>query len=468
MAAPEGQVSMPISETGRSTDPKAGFTLIELVAAMTVLSILALALGTGNGAGSLRNRWLGGVAMRAPLNRNATGRRDRRMTLIELVIAIAILSIGMIAAWRGYEQAQRGIGGQVGRILAQEVALNRAAELRLSGLTEGFDIRLTRNPPWRAAGGGGAMRGARRSRGMALINALIVVTALAAVTLALLVRTQAALERLEMRFGADQAELYLDAAEQMALRLLEASARPEYVHAGQSWAIARSGDEIGTGRVGWQMDDLQGRFNVNWLAREGSMGEAARIALPLLARANGVPDGVATRMRNALDPRSLFRDSAFGGGAGVSAPPPLPLPLPLILPDTLRLVSGAGGDRLDRLMPHLTALPPDTSLNINTVSAGVLAAFLPGLRPADRAALIARRREAPFPDVHGFLEWAEVVFGPENTRILETLNLAAGSGWFEARLFARLDSIVLRRSATLHRRDGTGRVEMVFSVPEVD
>ena len=72
--------------------------------------------------------------MRPPLT---TARRDKGMTLVELVIAVAILSIGMIAAWRGYEQAQRGIGGQVGRVLAQQVALNRAAELRLSGLPEG-------------------------------------------------------------------------------------------------------------------------------------------------------------------------------------------------------------------------------------------------------------------------------------------------------------------------------------------
>lgn len=61
----------------------------------------------------------------------------RGMTLVELVLAITILSIGMIAAWRSYEQAQRGIGGQVPRVLAQQVALNRAAELRLTGLPAG-------------------------------------------------------------------------------------------------------------------------------------------------------------------------------------------------------------------------------------------------------------------------------------------------------------------------------------------
>jgi len=306
--------------------------------------------------------------------------------------------------------------------------------------------------------------GLTRDGGMALINALIVVTALAAVTMALLVRTEAARQRLDMRFSADQAELYLDTAELMAHRLIQTSAPPDYVHAGQAWAAARSGHDIDQGRVDWQMQDLQGRFNINWLSREGSMGESARIALPVLARAQGVPDAVATRLRNAVDPHSLFRDSAFGGGSAVSAPPPLPL----ILPGFLRLVPGAGDDRLDRLMPHLAALPPDTALNINTVSPEVLAAFLPGLRPSELAELTNRRRDAPFPEVAGFLEWSEVVFGPENTLLLEALDLTTGSAWFEVRLIARLDSVALRRSAVVHRRDDTGLSETVFSVPEVD
>ncbi len=58
-------------------------------------------------------------------------------TLIEVAVAVAILSLGAMAAWRSLDAAQRGIGGQVGRALAAEVALNRAAELRLYGLRAG-------------------------------------------------------------------------------------------------------------------------------------------------------------------------------------------------------------------------------------------------------------------------------------------------------------------------------------------
>ena len=58
-------------------------------------------------------------------------------TLIELVIAVAILAIGTMAAYRSLDAARRGIGGQADRALAAEVALNRAAELRLQGMTAG-------------------------------------------------------------------------------------------------------------------------------------------------------------------------------------------------------------------------------------------------------------------------------------------------------------------------------------------
>lgn len=64
-------------------------------------------------------------------------RRTQGFTLIELVIAVAILSIGAVAAFRSFDAAQRSVGGQVPRLLAAEVALNRAAELRLSGMAAG-------------------------------------------------------------------------------------------------------------------------------------------------------------------------------------------------------------------------------------------------------------------------------------------------------------------------------------------
>jgi len=76
--------------------------------------------------------------------------RPRGLTLVELVVAITVLSIGTIAAFRAFDQAQRSIGEQPARALAHQVALNRAAELKLSGMTAGRSLpaEVTMGP-WR-------------------------------------------------------------------------------------------------------------------------------------------------------------------------------------------------------------------------------------------------------------------------------------------------------------------------------
>ncbi|MEQ9260340.1 MAG: prepilin-type N-terminal cleavage/methylation domain-containing protein [Roseovarius sp.] len=61
----------------------------------------------------------------------------RGFSLIELVVAITVLAIASIGAWRGFDQAQRGLGGYLQRGLAHHVALNRAEELRRVGLEAG-------------------------------------------------------------------------------------------------------------------------------------------------------------------------------------------------------------------------------------------------------------------------------------------------------------------------------------------
>jgi general secretion pathway protein I len=74
-----------------------------------------------------------GVALPAP----RLPAHPRGVTLIELVVAVAILALGAAAAWQTLDTVRRSIGGQANRALAQEVALTRAAELRLAGAGPG-------------------------------------------------------------------------------------------------------------------------------------------------------------------------------------------------------------------------------------------------------------------------------------------------------------------------------------------
>lgn len=67
----------------------------------------------------------------------------RGFSLIELVVAVTVLAIASIGAWRSFDQAQRGLGGTLQRGLAHHVALNRAEELRRVGLEAGRGLPET-------------------------------------------------------------------------------------------------------------------------------------------------------------------------------------------------------------------------------------------------------------------------------------------------------------------------------------
>ncbi len=70
------------------------------------------------------------------------GRREKGLTLLELVIAIAVLAVGSIAAMRAMDQARLSLGGAMPRLMAQIAAHNRAEELRLFGV--GASLPATR------------------------------------------------------------------------------------------------------------------------------------------------------------------------------------------------------------------------------------------------------------------------------------------------------------------------------------
>lgn len=74
--------------------------------------------------------------------------RHRGVSLLEVVIAVFVLSIGTIAALRSVEHASRTLGGEAARVMALQVALNRAEEYRLLGAraASSLDRRVAYGP----------------------------------------------------------------------------------------------------------------------------------------------------------------------------------------------------------------------------------------------------------------------------------------------------------------------------------
>ena len=57
--------------------------------------------------------------------------RQAGFSLVEMMVAILLLSIAIVAAFRVLDSGVTGAGGEQSRLLAELVALNRAAELAL-------------------------------------------------------------------------------------------------------------------------------------------------------------------------------------------------------------------------------------------------------------------------------------------------------------------------------------------------
>lgn len=86
--------------------------------------------------------------MRVVKNLKGSALGDRGFTLVELIIAIMVLSIGTLAIVRTLDQSRRQIGEASARYLAHTVVENRGAELRATGvaLGRGLPERVQQGP----------------------------------------------------------------------------------------------------------------------------------------------------------------------------------------------------------------------------------------------------------------------------------------------------------------------------------
>ncbi|MBN8292966.1 general secretion pathway protein GspK [Rhodobacter sp. NTK016B] len=283
----------------------------------------------------------------------------------------------------------------------------------------------------------------RRMRGVALIQALLIVAAISAVAVALLVRVDRAQERLQWRATSEQAALYLASG----VEFLRSSLPRETVHEGQDWARARPPLDIDRGTLGWQVRDLQGRFNLSLLQEDE--GDVYAAAFTRLAEEAGLSGEATTAI--------------IGRVAGIDGP--LPLILPDLLPDLMAAdLDDADLEAWETLRPQIAAwagLP----MNVNTMPRAVLDALLPEI-PADQRRMIHQRvRDEPVEELDDLVNWAVAQLGEAAAQQLMLLPLAGQSRLFAADLEARLDSVTLRRSVVIDTGAPEGDSAVRLSLP---
>ena len=209
-----------------------------------------------------------------------------------------------------------------------------------------------------------------RQRGVALLVALLVVALAVILIAALLDRGELALARTRNVLRSEQAEAYAQGLETYAAQILVTTALNNGADTNASpWALPLPPQPVPGGMISATMRDLNGCFNLNNLGL-GSLdvGASLKIFQGLLTHL-GIDPSLAEAVQSWM--------SANVGGDDASYYLALPIPYrprhgAFAHVSELRLVRGVSGDVYARLAPYVCALPPGTTINVNTASAPVL------------------------------------------------------------------------------------------------
>jgi general secretion pathway protein K len=277
------------------------------------------------------------------------------------------------------------------------------------------------------------MTAPRRQRGVALIIALVLVA------LATILATKLSFDGfLERRrtvgvLAAEQAFHFALGAEALAADVLmqdvQSSAATTTLAA--PWAQVTQplpitpdndpeAEPIGT--MQGALEDMQGRFNLNTLARLGADGKEDPRPLEQFQRllvSVGVEAKWAGLARDWID-----QDDVVGNPDGAEdsvytsqTPPYRTGNWPMMSPSELMNLPGFGAERYRKIAPYVTALPDaGTTINICTAPALVLESLVVGLNgewSGNPAVLATGRKAGCFPDVATFKNVATSFAGPK-------------------------------------------------------
>lgn len=245
-------------------------------------------------------------------------------------------------------------------------------------------------------------------RGAALLTALVVVALAVIIASAMLWDAHLGQRRTANILFGDQALLYGLAAEDWAAQILRRDrAETETDHLGEAWATPLTGLPIDGGQLGGQLEDLQGRFNLNNLVDSQGVSRPDYVAqfrrlLDALGITAPIQDAIVDWLDADQEPASL--NGAEDGHYLRKTPAHRTANRAMSSVSELRLVEGVTPEIYAALEPYVTVLPvygiagvdSPTRINVNTAPAPVLMSLSSGIDGALAENLVTLREERPF------------------------------------------------------------------------
>lgn len=288
-----------------------------------------------------------------------------------------------------------------------------------------------------------------KQMGVALITALLIVALVTITAVAMLSQQQLDIRRTANVLNYDQAYLYTLGGETWAKRILLRDLQHSKTDSLQElWAMPLPATVVAGGSIQGHIQDLQGRFNLNNLIKEGKVSaEDVAFFERLLILLNLSPD-LSQAVIDWLDSNT---DPELPNGAEdeiylLQEPAYRAANRQLQSPSELRLIAGFDQETYVKLLPYITTLPTHTSLNINTTSALLFMALVEELSQMEADRLIAARDRQPYENISDFLQQDSLA-----GLILQPISLSTSSDYFLCITQAEIAPIQLKLNSILYR-----------------
>lgn len=243
------------------------------------------------------------------------------------------------------------------------------------------------------------IRAPYKQSGLALMTVLLVFAIVSVLATAML-RTQSTdIQRSANMFALQQARSYALGAEEAVKAGLHLDWKRNKAidHLEEEWAQERT-FPLDPGRISVWLADLQGRFNLNWLAPNAAKPKEDQKRFSRLLNVLGLDVSLAQKWSQWLDKRSNS-DNLYMSKETVSYRPAYG---PCLHVSELRLLDGMTREAFDKLEPYVSCLPSNAPLNINTSSATVIASLAKGLTLSDAKQVTSARGKKGFANIDEF------------------------------------------------------------------
>ena len=322
------------------------------------------------------------------------------------------------------------------------------------------------------------MATAQRQRGAALLTAMLVVALVTTLASAALWQQWRQVEIETAERGRSQTGWMMTGALDWTRLILREDAASQQGrladHLGEPWALPVQESKLSTflsqdqqWREGdaevflsGQITDAQSRLNVMNLLQDGQVSARVWARFAALFDRLGLPVGELQTLTQQLQKAvQAQKKTGVNANANANANATGDEAVPLMPQQSAQLVwLGLSPRSLLALQAHITVLPVATPLNLNTASAEVLMASLPGLNQAAARQAIEQRQRQPW----NSLDEAKKALGAAVSSQVDDKQFSVTSNFFEVQGRMRIDQVVQQELALVQRENN--QVRMLWRV----